>query len=53
LARPPQNLAGGVGEGPLLIQGAIIRSASSHAGVEETSAAVLTIFLNGARSSPS
>lgn len=33
-----------------LVQGAIIRSASSHAGVEETSAAVLAIFLNGALS---
>ena len=35
-----------------LIQGAITRSASNHVGVEETSAAVLTIFLNGALSNP-
>jgi len=35
-----------------LIEGAITRSASSHAGVEETSAAVLAIFLHGALSSP-
>lgn len=32
-----------------LIEGAIARSARSHAGVEEASAAVLSIFLNGAR----
>jgi TetR/AcrR family transcriptional regulator, mexCD-oprJ operon repressor len=31
-----------------LIEGAITRSASSQAGVEETSAAMLAIFLNGA-----
>lgn len=35
-----------------LIQGAITRSATSHAGVEETSAAVLAIFLNGTLSNP-
>jgi TetR/AcrR family transcriptional regulator, mexCD-oprJ operon repressor len=35
-----------------LIEGAITRSASSHTGVEETSAAVLAIFLDGALSSP-
>jgi TetR/AcrR family transcriptional repressor of mexCD-oprJ operon len=35
-----------------LIQGAITRSVSNHAGVEETSAAVLTIFLNGAARNP-
>jgi TetR/AcrR family transcriptional regulator, mexCD-oprJ operon repressor len=35
-----------------LIEGAITRSASSHTGVEETSAAVLAIFLSGALSSP-
>jgi TetR/AcrR family transcriptional regulator, mexCD-oprJ operon repressor len=31
-----------------LIEGAIVRSATSHAGVEESSAAVLAIFLHGA-----
>jgi hypothetical protein len=31
-----------------LIEGSIIRSARAHAGVEETSAAVLSIFLSGA-----
>jgi len=36
-----------------LIEGAITRSATSHAGVEETSAAVLAIFLSGALSVPS
>jgi AcrR family transcriptional regulator len=35
-----------------LIEGAITRSSSSHAGVEETSASVLAIFLSGALSSP-
>jgi TetR/AcrR family transcriptional regulator, mexCD-oprJ operon repressor len=35
-----------------LIEGAITRSASTRAGVEETSAAVLAIFLNGALSNP-
>jgi TetR/AcrR family transcriptional regulator, mexCD-oprJ operon repressor len=35
-----------------LIEGAITRSASNRAGVEETSAGVLTIFLNGALSNP-
>ncbi len=35
-----------------LIEGAITRAARDHAGVEETSAAVLAVFLNGALSSP-
>jgi TetR/AcrR family transcriptional repressor of mexCD-oprJ operon len=35
-----------------LIEGAITRSASNHVGVEESSAAVLAIFLNGALSNP-
>ena len=34
-----------------LIEGAITRSARSHAGVEDASAAVLSIFLNGALAS--
>jgi TetR/AcrR family transcriptional regulator, mexCD-oprJ operon repressor len=34
-----------------LIEGAIARAASNHSGVEETSAAVLSIFLTGALSS--
>jgi TetR/AcrR family transcriptional regulator, mexCD-oprJ operon repressor len=34
-----------------LIEGAIARSASSHAGVEDVSADVLSIFLNGALAS--
>jgi TetR/AcrR family transcriptional regulator, mexCD-oprJ operon repressor len=45
---PAEALLGIYGD---LIQGAITRSASDHAGVEETSAAVLTVFLNGAVSS--
>lgn len=35
-----------------LIEGAISRSASNHTGVEESSAAVLAVFLNGALSNP-
>jgi TetR/AcrR family transcriptional regulator, mexCD-oprJ operon repressor len=35
-----------------LIEGAITRSASSNAGIEEASAAVLAVFLHGALSDP-
>jgi AcrR family transcriptional regulator len=42
---PAETLLGSYAD---LIEGSIIRSARSHAGVEETSAAVLSIFLSGA-----
>jgi TetR/AcrR family transcriptional repressor of mexCD-oprJ operon len=42
---PAETLLGSYAD---LIEGSIIRSARTHAGVEETSAAVLSIFLNGA-----
>jgi TetR/AcrR family transcriptional regulator, mexCD-oprJ operon repressor len=42
---PAETLLASYGD---LIEGAITRSALSHTGVEEASAAVLSIFLNGA-----
>jgi TetR/AcrR family transcriptional regulator, mexCD-oprJ operon repressor len=42
---PAETLLGSSAD---LIEGSIIRSARAHAGVEETSAAVLSIFLSGA-----
>jgi len=42
---PAETLLGSYAD---LIEGSIIRSARAHAGVEETSAAVLSIFLSGA-----
>jgi AcrR family transcriptional regulator len=42
---PAETLLGSYAD---LIEGSIIRSARAHTGVEETSAAVLSIFLSGA-----
>jgi TetR/AcrR family transcriptional regulator, mexCD-oprJ operon repressor len=44
---PVETLLGIYGD---LIEGAITRAARDHVGVEETSAAVLRVFLDGARS---
>lgn len=43
---PAETLLGSYGD---LIEGAISRAARNHTGVEETSAAVLGVFLDGAR----